>query len=500
MKAFLMHPDRDFDPGREPPPGTEDLRHDLELETLLSAMAREDEFLFEIAAKALLASLTDTEEIAYRQAALRDCLENAATVRELYEIAVEAIGSERRVYHGFFSRSTGMILHRSVQVLELLLESLRRLRGLAEEHAEDFRSEAFTRFFAMVCEELDDAYLGEVEEHLERLRFRGGVPVSARLGKGNKGEDYVLLKPPQRKRGLIGRLSSLTNRPPGYVYQLPDRDEAGGRALNELRERGIHLVANAAAQATDHVTDFFTMLRVELGFYIGALNLHEQLREKGESICFPEVADQGRPLSAAGLYDVCLSLRLEERAVGNDLTADGKALVVLTGANQGGKSTFLRSIGLAQLMMQCGMFVAATSFRAELRDGVFTHFKREEDEAMRSGKLDEELARMSEILDALTPNGLLLCNESFAATNEREGSEIARQIVRSLTAAGVRVLFVTHLYELAHSFYLDDAETILFLRAERLADGQRTFRLLPGEPLPTSYGEDVYRRIFDAAA
>ena len=68
---------------------------------------------------------------------------------------------------------------------------------------------------------------------------------------------------------------------------------------------------------------------------------------------------------------------------------------MITGANQGGKSTFLRSVGVAQLMMQTGMFVAAQAFSADVRDHVFTHFKREEDAAMESGKLDEELARMS---------------------------------------------------------------------------------------------------------
>ena len=83
--------------------------------------------------------------------------------------------------------------------------------------------------------------------------------------------------------------------------------------------------------------------------------------------------------------------------------ADGKSLVMITGANQGGKSTFLRSIGLAQLMTQSGMFVGAESLQMNMCDAVFTHYKREEDRAMESGKLDEELARMSEIADHITP-------------------------------------------------------------------------------------------------
>ena len=126
---------------------------------------------------------------------------------------------------------------------------------------------------------------------------------------------------------------------------------------------------------------------------------------------------------------------------------------MITGANQGGKSTFLRSVGLAQLMTQCGMFVGAESFRANVCDGVFTHYKREEDETMESGKLDEELARMSEIADQITADCMLLCNESFASTNEREGSEIARQVVEAMLEEGIKVLFVTHMFDLAHGFH-----------------------------------------------
>lgn len=92
----------------------------------------------------------------------------------------------------------------------------------------------------------------------------------------------------------------------------------------------------------------------------------------------------------------------------------------------------------------------------------------------------------------------MLCNESFASTNEREGAQIARQIVRALLACDIRVFFVTHLFDLAHRFYAEAMESALFLRAERRADGDRTFRVLEGEPLPTSHGEDVYRRIFGA--
>ena len=100
----------------------------------------------------------------------------------------------------------------------------------------------------------------------------------------------------------------------------------------------------------------------------------------------------------------------------------------------------------------------------------------------------------------LTAGCLLLCNESFASTNEREGSEIARQIIRALTEAGIRIIVVTHLYDLAERLYAEHDPATLFLRAERQPDGRRTFRLPPGEPLPTSYGQDLYQSVFGTAA
>jgi DNA mismatch repair ATPase MutS len=239
------------------------------------------------------------------------------------------------------------------------------------------------------------------------------------------------------------------------------------------------------------------MLRTELAFYVGCLNLHEQLTQMGEPISFPlPVVPSARRHSFRGLYDVCLALTMKGKIVGNYVNADHKDLVIITGANQGGKSTFLRSIGLSQIMMQCGMFVPAEYFYANVCDGLFTHYRREEDAAMNSGKLDEELSRMSDIVDHIRPNSMVLFNESFAATNEREGSEIARQIISALLEKNIKVFFVTHSYEFAHGFYNLKMKNAIFLRAERQTDGIRTFKLIEDEPLQTSYGQDLYNRIF----
>jgi DNA mismatch repair ATPase MutS len=518
VKAFLMHQDRDFDGPQllsrrerelryriadQPaldlqqllPWNEEALRQDLGLDVLVNAMALGDNFLFEVAKVALLSSVTDLETILYRQQVLSDCLKNAQIVREIYQLAVEAIEGERKNYLSFWSRYPAGILHRAVEVLQMFVAVLKRLRSIADRHAETFESEGFSKLFAMLREELSDEYFATIEKHLRQLEFRGGVLISAELGKGNKGKSYVLCKPNEDNRSWITRL--LAEKPPSYTYQLAPRDEAGAKALSALKDRGVNLVANALAQSTDHMLSFFQMLRTEVAFYVGCLNLHVHLRQMGEPACLPVPARAGeRKLSFVGLYDVSLALSMGQAVIGNDLSGDHRDLVIITGANTGGKSTFLRSVGLAHLMMQAGMFVPAESFSSEVCDGVFTHYKREEDVTMESGKWDEELSRMSEIIDHLKSNSILLFNESFASTNEREGSEIARQIVKALLEKQVKVFFVTHLYHFAHSVFDEKLDGATFLRAERRPDGTRPFKLIQGEPLQTSYGEDLYNGIF----
>jgi DNA mismatch repair ATPase MutS len=371
MKVFLMYRDRDFDTTREPGSHEKDLVRDLALETMLNEMAAGDAFLLAMAKRAVAANPVDVPAVLYRQAILRDCLRNAAIVRSLYALAVEAIEREKKDYWGIMSNYAAGLLHRSVDVLQMFAEVLQRLRREVDAHAGKFESDGFKQLFSNLQMELSDDYFEIVRDHLKRLKFRRGTLISAQLGKGNKGIDYVLRKPNEDHRSWLEQL--LTRGPPSYTFHIHERDEAGGRAVSELNARGIAIVAKALAQSNDHILSFFWMLRAELAFYIGCLNLHDRLSGAGRPICFPEpIAAVDRRHRVNGLYDVCLALRTDQKVVSNDFEGDEKDLVIITGANQGGKSTFLRSIGLSQLMMQCGMFVPAQSFCANLTRG-FSH-------------------------------------------------------------------------------------------------------------------------------
>jgi hypothetical protein len=496
VKVYLMYPDRDFDLERKAPWNGLELIQDLQLESIFGAMAHDDEFLHGVARSALLSGLDNTiDAVLYRQAVLKDCLKNHSIVKGLYRLAADAVEARKMSFWGSeVSTYPPSILTGAVETIQMFLSTLQKLRIIADQDAEKFESSGFRGFFTRIKSEISNDYLEEIDGCLKELIFHGRVLIGARLGRGNKGTGYVLRKPNSKKNWFQ---RAFGRKPGSYTFRIADRDDAGRRTLGELNSRGINLVANATAQSAEHILNFLIMLQTELAFYLGAINLHDRLTEIGEPVCFPVPVSAGeRRLSFEGLYDISLTLSMGQPVVANDIDIDNKCLIIVTGANKGGKTTFLRSIGLSQMMMHCGMFVPARFFSANLCTGLFTHFKRKEDVTMESGKLDEELNRMSQIADHLTANSMVLFNEAFAATNEREGSEIARQIVTALFERHVKVFFVSHLYQFVHGLYERATADILFLRAERNTDGTRTYKLIKGEPLETSYGVDLYNRIF----
>ena len=496
MKVHLLHADQDFDFAASLPPGHEDLIQDLELTTLVRAMADRDKFLTDVSTKVLLTCLRDPEAIRYRQRVLADCLAQPEVIREMYAIAVGALEDKRHLWGGYggsyqtpTANLSGAVVH-----LESYMTRLRQLRAIADEHAGKFRSDGLRALFATLHRELDDEYFEEVGYHLKQLRFRAGVLISAELDRDNSGMNFMLRAPADGRRRWAERLGIGTRS--SYSFTLPPRDDAGANILSDMTSRGINLVADAAAQSADHIGSYFTMLRAELGFYVGCLNLADRLTAKGVPTAVPEpVKPASLAFACADLRDACLELQSPDPVVGNDVTADGKPIVIITGANSGGKSTFLRSVGVAQLMMQCGLFVTAAAYRADVTHGIFTHFIREEDPGMTSGRLDHELRRMSAIADQIGPHCLVLFNESFAGTNEREGSEIGYQVARALLDAQIGVFFVTHRFEFAERFHREQPLSALFLRAERGPGGRRNYKLAVSEPLPTSFGEDLYYQL-----
>ncbi|MDH2910807.1 MAG: DNA mismatch repair protein MutS [Candidatus Eremiobacteraeota bacterium] len=498
MNAFLLFPDRDADCEQGLPWNADALVRDLGLEAIMKAMSGDDRVLADIVPRVLLNGLSDSSEVLYRQSILRDCLANRKVVRSLYSLAGEALSAESRNYWGVRLRRADPIVRRSREVLAMFVDALESLCATIELSADAFESDGFKRFIAMLRAELPASYLRDIRNVLRQVDFRDGFMASAKLGAGHFLDQFTV-------RAYLPPIFSWFQRffPPkvvGYTYYLHPRDESGARALENLRDRALRNIADVLGESLTHMLTFFSTLRHELGFYVSCINLYERLEKIGACTSFPTPLDsQSFAFQCEDLYDISLSLLMGRSISGNALHANGKKIIVVTGANQGGKSTFLRSVGISQLMMGAGLFVPARMFSAALATKVFTHFRREEDRSLESGKFDEELRRMNDIVKVLPPHALLLFNESFAATNDREGSEIALQIAEALMDGDVRTVFVTHLYEFAHRLAKEREAQTFFLRARRRVDDVPNFKLTADAALPTSFGGDLYHRIFGSS-
>ena len=265
-----MHRDRDFDLEAALPPNSEALIQDLELNVLFNAMALGDGHVFAAARSAVLQVLRDEEDVRYRQDVLRDVLANPLLARQLYDLTIEAHARVKNATTGHTASRPARYLAQAVNVLQRFVGLLKQLRGVGTYNAHRFSSEGFKTLFATLDRELNDDYFIAIQDHLNRLKFRNGALISAELGKGHKGVNYTLRKPKNPPESLVARLT--TPRPPAYTFRLAPRDDAGAKALGELTDQGLNLVANALSQSNDHILSFFAMLQTELAFYVGCLN------------------------------------------------------------------------------------------------------------------------------------------------------------------------------------------------------------------------------------
>jgi DNA mismatch repair protein MutS len=188
----------------------------------------------------------------------------------------------------------------------------------------------------------------------------------------------------------------------------------------------------------------------EVHFYVAYLDLIRPLQAAGLAFCYPTVSSHDKSTRSVGGFDLALALaRGPDGIVPNDfaLVADERVFVV-TGANQGGKTTFARAFGQLHHLAGLGCPVPGRAADVFLADAVLTHFEREEDVRTRRGKLEEELVRLHALLQRATPDSVVVMNEAFTSTAAADALFLGGRILDRLfeiDALGVYVTFVDEL-------------------------------------------------------
>ena len=217
----------------------------------------------------------------------------------------------------------------------------------------------------------------------------------------------------------------------------------------------------------------------EVQFYLAYLELIRPMKAAGLPFCYPRVSARATGIAAEETFDLALAAKLVPgggTVVGNDFYLEGpERIFVVTGPNNGGKTTFARMFGQLHFLASLGLPVPGTSARLFLSDRIYTHFEREEDIETLRGKFEDELVRVHEILERATSQSVLVMNESFSSTSLNDALFVGTEVLRRFLELGLLGVYVTFVDEIAS---LSESTVSMVSQVVPENPAQRTFKLV----------------------
>ncbi|BBZ50218.1 DNA mismatch repair protein MutS [Mycobacterium heidelbergense] len=244
-----------------------------------------------------------------------------------------------------------------------------------------------------------------------------------------------------------------------YHVALPDFKD-----MNHVEERILECVAklhpesfalldNFCSRHEQFIDPAIARFEHEIRFYLSYLAFIRRFTAAGLAFSYPDVTDEPGVVDVQGAFDLALVINTaegESRPVTNDFyLSESERIFVITGPNQGGKTTFARTIGQCAYLASIGCPIPAGAARLTLPDQIYTHFERQEDLSTLHGKLDDELVRIHDILSRATDASIIVMNESFSSTTVNDALLIGREVLERIIQLHCVAVYVSFLDELS---------------------------------------------------
>ena len=471
---------------------------DLQLGRLAKAMSPSD--YYKLTAEELCTLFTgDPEVLRYRQEVFRDMLRFPALESAMEKLldsldGWESRGGGRR--GGADAFAVGFSLDEFTWLdgyLKKIDAAWREFSGIPVE------SEGFRALLGLLDSLRNSKRYRDAAADFQALCPGFSAPARMRLGYNLDNE----LKP--------GRLKLLAMEPPEEGTKSKEAQKRKMMLTQRAVETDAMLLQRVSAQASQDINTFVIRetaalrgLRKELIVCLAVRKLTRSWEEAGLPACFPELLPpEEKAFRAKELFDPLLLISDKELVVTNDIELrPGGELLILTGANQGGKTVFLLSMGLGQWLGQLGFPVPAREAAISPAENILTIFAPNGQRYGRKGLLAEEAGRIASAVEALKSGSMVLFNEPLTSTGPEETKAISAEVIAVCMAAGARGVWVTHVYELASNRAgLEEAlpwgSRLGSLRIVLEEDGEETrftYRVERGEPKGYSHAEDALRR------
>lgn len=242
------------------------------------------------------------------------------------------------------------------------------------------------------------------------------------------------------------------------------------------------------------IDEVMIRLEDEIQYYLSFIEYEKEMQSYGFVLTKPSIMKDG-PFVLERVYDLALAgknTETPEKIISNVATyREGEKFFVLTGPNQGGKTTYARSLGQAVYLAMMGLDVPASNGKLPYFSGVLTHFSVEESMETGQGKLMEELTRLVPMMEHQNARQFVIINELFTTAATYDAYIMGRKVIDHFIHCDCTGIYVTHIQELAEE---KNGVASLMATVDDKDYHKRTYRILRKAAEGIGYAGDIVEK------